>query len=252
MPKRLLLLVALCAVLVGCAPILPQPQPPSPLFVPQARHAAYLPLVAVEGWTRKCKALDTWAGDVAAQIATLPEGGCGHIWWSPDPLPEGMWSACRSVEECAGLLRRTRAGGGLGPVVLLLNEPNNPDTAGGGWPVSPERAALELRPVVEALRAAGVAAACCGVYMDSLDSLDGAGWMEAYRKAGGALDVTHYHVFGRTAAEARRIMRRAEAEFAGPLVVSEAGWCESVKRAVEAVDTPRVLAVFTLARKHCE
>lgn len=245
-------LAAVCVVLLAaCAPV--PPQLDSPLFLPQPRRAAYLPLVQVEGYTRKCRALDTWqaTGSVAAQIATLPEGGCGHIWWTPMPLPEGLWPACRSVRECEALDGAALAAQRPGAVVLLLNEPNNSDTVGGGWPETPERAAERLAAVVDRMHAAGLKAACCGVYVARTDPLGGAAWMERYFAAGGRADAVHYHVFGRTASDARRVMRRAEALWPGPLIVSEAGWCEQVKRAVEATDGPRYLAVFTLATVHC-
>lgn len=242
------LAVFLAFMLCACAPLA---QPASPPAAPAPVHRTHLPLVVVEGHTRACHALDTWAGSAVEQFATLGEGECGHVWWTPLPLPEGFWAACRSIAECEALDTRAIARARPGSTVLLLNEPNNSDVQGGGWPVEPQVAAQRLRPVIAALHAHGLKAACCGLYLDSTDWLNAEGWMADYRAAGGRLDLVHYHVFGRTADDARRIMRTAERLWPGRLIVSEAGWCEAVKDVVRQVDSPRYPAVFTLARQHC-
>ena len=137
---HILRLVAALLILAACAPS-PVPLSPlgagafvSPVTVPTraARYRVALPIVEGVGFTQHCVALDTWAGNVAGQINSLGEGECFHVWFTPTPLPVGLWAACRSVAECerldvAGILRARP-----GAIFLLLNEPQNPDVAGGG------------------------------------------------------------------------------------------------------------------------
>jgi len=246
-----LALLCLCLVLAACAAPGVQPESPlwavSPLPMRADRYRVALPLVEGQGWTAHCVALDTWGGSVPAQLATLPEWGCGHIWWSPNPLPDGLWPACRSVAECqrldvAGILRARP-----GATFLLLNEPQNPDTAGGGWPVAPEVAARELRGVIADIRAWGGKAACCGLLMTPNDR-SAANWWGRFVAAGGTkgLAATHYHIFADSATGAAQVKQRAEALFSGPLIVSESGFCRGVADFVRRIESPRYIAVFTL------
>lgn len=249
-------IAALCAaVLAGCAGAQPAAAPVSPLAPGQRTPAsrAWLPLVMGRGHTAQCWALDGWQGEPpAVQAGRAGEGGCGHIWWTPSPLPEGMWPACRSVEECERLNAQAIAKARPGGVVLLLNEPNNPDTAGGGWPISPATAAKRLALVVERLHAAGLKAACCGLYFDARDTLGAADWWKRYTAAGGLSDLRHYHIFGRTAGDAAAARARAARAMPGPWVISEAGWCESVKQALRRIEDRRYPAVFVLRAWHCK
>ena len=247
-------LLALCLVLAGCAAPGQPESPLSPLgagaFVSPlnraARYRVALPLVEGQGYTAHCVALDTWAGSVEAQLASAGEGECFHVWFTPTPLPDGLWAACRSVEECERLDIERIARERPGATVLLLNEPNNSDTAGGGWPVSPATAAARLRPVADKLRAAGLRVACCGLYFDKSDSLSGRAWWVAYTAAGGLSDLRHYHIFGRTADDAEAARRLAERAMPPPWIISESGWCRGVADYVQGIESPRYAAVFSL------
>lgn len=242
-------LLALALLVAGYAA--PPAPPDSPLQLPQPVSPLYLPVVDGPGATAQCWALDTWAGSVEAQIASLPEGGCGHVWWTPRPLPEGFWPACRSVAECEGLDIERIARERPGATVLLLNEPNNPDVQGGGWPVDPRTAAIRLAVLVGELRGAGLRAACCGLYVDRSDALGAATWWKAYAAAGGLSDVRHYHIFGLTAQDAAAAKGLAEKAMPGPWIVSEAGFCRRVADYVQRIDSPHYIAVFTLASAGC-
>lgn len=233
-------------VLAGCiAPGLRAESPlqaPSPLPTPLR---VWLPLAEGGGWTRHCWALDTGA-DWRASVALLGEGECGHLWWWGAGMPANIIPACRSVAECERLDAAAIAATAPGATVLLLNEPNNPDTAGGGWPVGAGEAARRLGPVVDRLRAAGLKAACCGLYLDAADSLGAAAWWAGYVAAGGQSDVRHYHIFGRSAQDAAAARARAEKAMPGPWIVSESGWCNAVRQYVHGIDAPQVPATFAL------
>lgn len=259
---RRLVFLFLIAFLSSCS------APVSSAFVSplsrSARFTSHLPLVEGQNYTAHCTALDTYTptGGVPGQLNSLPEGSCGHVWWTPLPLPENIWASCRTIAECQALVIPSRITGVSplsqilqkrpGATIMLLNEPNNPDTANGGWPTDPASAARLLRPVVQAIRAGGGKASCCSVYLDPTDSLRGVDWMRRYTAAGGQRDITGYHVFTRTEREARSIMATAEAAWNGPLLISEAGWGCPVTRAVQAKDSPRYVAVFTLHSARCK
>lgn len=255
-------LLALCLLLAACAAPAPGVQPESPLWAVSPltarpavqRYRVALPIVEGQNYTAHCTALDTWAatGSVAAQLATVGEGECFHVWWTPTPLPDGLWPACRSVSECEALDVARIARERPGATVLLLNEPNNPDIAGGGWPVAPDVAAGRLRNVVARLRQSGLAAACCGLYFDASDSLGGVRWWRAYVAAGGRSDVRHYHVFGLTRQDAIATRAKAERAMPPPWIVSESGWTCAVAQVVNGIDSARYHAAFVLHSARCE
>lgn len=236
--KPWLVLLVLGLVLAGCVAVARSESPmqaPSPLPTPVR---VYVPLVAGGGYTRHCWAMDT-GQDWRTSVAMLGEGECGHLWWWGYGMPAAIWPACRSVAECEALDAAAIARTAPGATVLLLNEPNNADTAGGGWPVDAATAARRLRPVVERLHAAGLKAACCGLLVDATDSLHAAAWWAAYVAAGGASDVRHYHIFGNTAQDAARARGKAEKVMPGPWIVSEAGWCRRIREYVHGIDAPQ-------------
>ena len=127
----------------------------------------------------------------------------------------------------------------------LLNEPQNPDVAGGGWPVAPEVAAQRLKPVIAAIRKAGGKVACCNLLMYPGDT-SAADWWARWIKAGGTQDIISYHIFARSTAGAAQVKQRAEALFPGPLIISESGFCRPVADYVRRIESPRYAAVFTL------
>ena len=179
-------------------------------------------------------------------MASAGEGECFHVWFTPTPLPDGLWAACRSVEECEGLDVARIARERPGAIVLLLNEPNNPDYSGGGWPVAPDVAARRLDKVILRLRGAGLRGACCGLYVDKSDSLRAVDWWRAYASAGGKSDSRHYHIFGITASDAAAARARAERAMPAPYVISESGWNCAVSQYVQGIESPRYAAVFSL------
>lgn len=247
-----ILLVLLSVLLAGCTvrPIAQEQADGAPAATLRASETTSGAQPAQGRWTRHCWALDTWAGSVEEQLATLPEGACGHVWhWRPGypTLP-----ACRSVEECAALDVDALAREQPESVVYLLNEPNNPDIEGGGWPVDAATAARELAPVVARLDAAGLTPACCGLYFDRADALDGTGWWEEFTAAGGTqgVAVAHYHIFGLSVWDAMSARRHAEAALGpGLLAVSEAGWCAALKEYVHGIDSPRYIMTAVLWRE---
>ena len=238
---ELVALLALCLLLAACAAPGPQPESPlwavSPLPTRATPGRVHLPLVSRGGWTLHGYAMDAVADwRTADWQAEAAEASLWHVWWY-GPGMKGL-PACRSLAECGALNPATVARYSAHRYILIGNEFNNEDTAGGGWPETPSAAAAYLKANAPAWRAQGFQIVCCNLYLGPRN-YTAETWWAAFKRAGGMahVDVCGAHIFGQSRADAVAVKRRIDAMCgAMPKAITESGWGAEVGRFVQGIN----------------